>query len=64
VVGNHDAELWWNAGLQETLQDAGLVDEIALSYTARFDSLEDQLVHGQHGNLFDPTTGTPTTATR
>lgn len=55
VVGNHDAELWWNAGLQETLWNAGLVDEIAMSNTARIDSLEDQLVHGEHGNQFDPT---------
>ncbi|HMG31871.1 MAG TPA: hypothetical protein VK585_17315 [Jiangellaceae bacterium] len=55
VVGNHDAELWWNVHLQDVLRDAGLVDEFALSYAARFESLHDQLIHGEHGNQFDPT---------
>jgi hypothetical protein len=54
-VGNHDAELWWNLRLQDVLRDAGLVDEFALSYAARFKSLGDQLIYGEHGNQFDPT---------
>jgi len=55
VIGNHDAELWWNAELQRVLRTAGLIDEFALSYTARFDSRSDQVLHGEHGNQFDPT---------
>ena len=55
VMGNHDAELWWNVRLQDVLRDAGLVDEFALSYAARFKSLGDQLIYGEHGNQFDPT---------
>jgi UDP-2,3-diacylglucosamine pyrophosphatase LpxH len=34
VIGNHDAELWWNLSLQQLLRDNGLVDEFALSYAA------------------------------
>jgi hypothetical protein len=45
----------WNVRLQNVLRDAGLVDEFALSYTARFESLRDQLIHGEHGNQVDPT---------
>ena len=55
VVGNHDAELWWNVRLQQVLTGAGLVDEFALSYTAGYETLGDQLIHGEHGNQFDPT---------
>lgn len=55
VMGNHDAEMWWNSELQQLLRDAGLVDEFALSYTARFESLGDHVFHGEHGNQFDPT---------
>lgn len=55
VMGNHDAEMWWNADLQQLLTGAGLIDEFALSYTACFDSLPDQVIHGEHGNQFDPT---------
>ena len=54
VMGNHDAELWWNAELRQMLLDNGLVDEFALSYTARFESSRDHLIHGEHGNQFDP----------
>ena len=54
VVGNHDAELWWNPRIRGTLQEAGLVDVVALSYAASFASLPDQLVYCEHGNQFDP----------
>jgi hypothetical protein len=55
VVGNHDAELWWNKPLQQMLRDAGLIDEFALSYVAVFESLDDRLIYGEHGNQFDRT---------
>jgi UDP-2,3-diacylglucosamine pyrophosphatase LpxH len=55
VMGNHDAEMWWNAELQQVLRDAGLIDEFALSYTARFEAPGDQVIHSEHGNQFDPT---------
>jgi UDP-2,3-diacylglucosamine pyrophosphatase LpxH len=55
VVGNHDAELWWNPGARRPLHQAGLVDAFALSYSAAFASLPDQLVYCEHGNQLDPT---------
>ena len=54
LVGNHDAEVWWNPQIQRSLDEAGLVDVFGLSYTASFTSLPDQLVYCQHGNQFDP----------
>lgn len=54
VMGNHDAELWWNSELRQMLTDHGLADEFALSYNARFESSSEQLIHGEHGNQFDP----------
>jgi UDP-2,3-diacylglucosamine pyrophosphatase LpxH len=54
LVGNHDAELWWNPRVRRSLREAGLVDVFALSYTASFASLPDQLVYCEHGNQFDP----------
>jgi UDP-2,3-diacylglucosamine pyrophosphatase LpxH len=54
MVGNHDAEVWWNPGIQRSLRGAGLVDAFALSYSASFRSLPDQLVYCEHGNQFDP----------
>ena len=39
VVGNHDAEVWWNTRLQRSLIEAGLVNVFALSYSASFQSL-------------------------
>jgi hypothetical protein len=53
-VGNHDAELWWNPRIRGTLQGAGLVDVVGLSYAASFASLPDQVVYCEHGNQFDP----------
>jgi UDP-2,3-diacylglucosamine pyrophosphatase LpxH len=55
VVGNHDAEIWWNPRVQRSLVEAGLVDVVALSYSASFASLPEQLIYCEHGNQFDPT---------
>jgi hypothetical protein len=54
VVGNHDAEVWWNPRIQRLLSEAGLVDGFALSYLASFASQPEQLVYCEHGNQFDP----------
>jgi UDP-2,3-diacylglucosamine pyrophosphatase LpxH len=54
VVGNHDAEVWWNPRVRRSLIDAGLVDVFGLSYSASFASLPEQLVYCEHGNQFDP----------
>jgi 3',5'-cyclic AMP phosphodiesterase CpdA len=54
VVGNHDAEIWWNPRIQRSLRQAGLVDVFALSYLASFASQPEQLVYCEHGNQFDP----------
>jgi hypothetical protein len=40
--------------IRGTLQEAGLVDLVGLSYAASFASLPDQLVYCEHGNQFDP----------
>jgi UDP-2,3-diacylglucosamine pyrophosphatase LpxH len=55
VVGNHDAELWWNPAARRPLQEAGLVETFALSYAAAFVSLPDQPIYCEHGNQLDPT---------
>ena len=54
VVGNHDAEIWWNPRVQRSLREAGLVDVFALSYLASFQSRPEQLLYCEHGNQFDP----------
>jgi UDP-2,3-diacylglucosamine pyrophosphatase LpxH len=54
VVGNHDAEIWWNPRVQRSLREAGLVDVFALSYLASFASQPEQLVYCEHGNQLDP----------
>jgi hypothetical protein len=54
LVGNHDAEVWWNPRVRRSLQEAGLVDVFALSYAAGFGSRPGQLVYCEHGNQFDP----------
>jgi Calcineurin-like phosphoesterase len=54
VVGNHDAEAWWNPRIQRLLGEAGLVDVFGLSYSASFASLPEQVVYCEHGNQFDP----------
>jgi len=53
MVGNHDAEVWWNTRIQRSLQEAELVDVFALSYSASFNSFPDQLIYCEHGNQFD-----------
>ena len=54
LPGNHDAEVWWNPAVQKTLREEGLVDEFALSYATRFDSVPERIVYCEHGNQFDP----------
>jgi UDP-2,3-diacylglucosamine pyrophosphatase LpxH len=54
VVGNHDAEAWWNPRIRRLLTEAGLVDVFGLSYSASFASLPTQVVYCEHGNQFDP----------
>ena len=54
LPGNHDAEVWWNPGIQETLREAGMVDEFVLSYAARFESVPGRTIYCEHGNQFDP----------
>jgi UDP-2,3-diacylglucosamine pyrophosphatase LpxH len=55
LPGNHDAEMWWNPRIQETLGKRGLVDEFALSYEASFEvGGERRIVYCEHGNQFDP----------
>ena len=55
LPGNHDAEMWWNPQIQQTLRERGLVDEFALSYEAYFEVGEERrVVYCEHGNQFDP----------
>src|ERR671917_2690586 len=55
LPGNHDAEMWWNPEIQETLKEQRLVDEFAFSYLAYFEvNGERQIVYCEHGNQFDP----------
>jgi UDP-2,3-diacylglucosamine pyrophosphatase LpxH len=53
LVGNHDAEVWWNPQIQRSLRQAGLVDVFGLSYSASFASLPEQRIYCEHGNQFD-----------
>ncbi|HYO31179.1 MAG TPA: metallophosphoesterase [Thermomicrobiales bacterium] len=54
LLGNHDAEVWWNPAVRETLRREELVHEVAPSYAACFASRPDRLVYCEHGNQFDP----------
>jgi UDP-2,3-diacylglucosamine pyrophosphatase LpxH len=55
LPGNHDAEMWWNPRIRETLRERGLVDEFALSYEAYVEvGGERKVVYCEHGNQFDP----------
>ncbi len=55
LPGNHDAEVWWNPGIQETLRSTGLVDEFAYSYLASVSvDGERRVVYCEHGNQLDP----------
>lgn len=53
LPGNHDAEMWWNPEIRETLR--GMVDEFAFSYQAVFEvGGERRTIYCEHGNQFDP----------
>ncbi len=55
MPGNHDAEVWWNPQIQQTLQESGLVDEFALTYLASLGTDEKKfIIYCEHGNQFDP----------
>ena len=54
LPSNHDAELWWNRDVQNTLIGAGLIYEFKLSYTAHFESAPERLSYCEHGNEFNP----------
>jgi len=54
LAGNHDAEVWGNTPIRRSLIEAGLIDDFALSYSASFNSLPEQLIYCEHGNQFDP----------
>ncbi len=55
MPGNHDAEMWWNPKIGETLRGRGLVHELALSYAASFGvGGERRVVYCEHGNQLDP----------
>jgi UDP-2,3-diacylglucosamine pyrophosphatase LpxH len=55
MPGNHDAEMWWNPEIGETLRGRGLVHELALSYAASIEvGGERRVVYCEHGNQFDP----------
>ena len=55
MPGNHDAAMWWNPKIQETLRQRGLVDEFALFYLASFEvGGERKTIYCEHGNQLDP----------
>jgi UDP-2,3-diacylglucosamine pyrophosphatase LpxH len=55
LPGNHDAEAWWNPGIQKTLLEAGVVDEFAYSYLAYLEvGGRRRAVYCEHGNQLDP----------
>ena len=55
LPGNHDAEAWWNPGVQRTLREAGVVDEFAYSYLASMEAGGGRrVVYCEHGNQLDP----------
>jgi UDP-2,3-diacylglucosamine pyrophosphatase LpxH len=53
LPGNHDAEVWWNPRIQETLRTLGLVDDFAYYYLASIGSGR-RVIYCEHGNQFDP----------
>jgi UDP-2,3-diacylglucosamine pyrophosphatase LpxH len=55
LPGNHDAEVWWNPEIQETLRDSGLVDDFAYHYLASINvGGERRVIYCEHGNQLDP----------
>src|SRR5918997_54751 len=54
LPGNHDAESFWNAGIQETLRERELVDEFAYRYLASVGAGgERRVIYCEHGNQLD-----------
>ena len=55
LPGNHDAESFWNPGIQKTLRERGLVDEFAYYYLASVETGgERRVIYCEHGNQLDP----------
>ncbi|MEJ7815441.1 MAG: metallophosphoesterase [Rubrobacter sp.] len=55
LPGNHEAESFWNAEIQGTLRERGLVDEFAYYYLASVETGGGRrVVSCEHGNQFDP----------
>ena len=55
LPGNHDAESFWNAEIQRTLGECGMVDEFAYCYSASIEVRgERRIVYCEHGNQLDP----------
>lgn len=55
LPGNHEAESFWNAEIQGTLRERGLVDEFAYYYLASVETGGGRrVVYCEHGNQFDP----------
>ena len=55
LPGNHDAESFWNPGIQTTLREQGLVDEFAYFYLASMEvGGERRIIYCEHGNQLDP----------
>ena len=55
LPGNHDAESFWNPGIQETLRERGLVDEFAYYYLASVETGgKRRVIYCEHGNQLDP----------
>ncbi len=54
LPGNHDAESFWNPGVQETLRERWLVDEFAYYYLASVEvGGERRVIYCEHGNQLD-----------
>jgi len=54
LPGNHDAESFWNPGVQETLRRLGLVDEFAYFYLASVEAGgKRRVIYCEHGNQLD-----------
>lgn len=63
IPGNHDAEVFWNPRVRQTLMSRGLVSEFAPCYSASLvpeqtsdgeSKVRSRAVYCEHGNQFDP----------
>lgn len=63
IPGNHDAEIFWNPRVRQTLMSKGLVSEFAHCYAASLvpeqtsdgeSKVRPRAVYCEHGNQFDP----------